>query len=124
MLKQWKIFLTIIAILSLVLVPIGCRSNTADSFIFDELPSEVMLVVYLSGTEYEMGYQYGQQVGEYLHAEKVGQWDYILDRIDRVTAEEAIAEMASVIEEEFTEIDYLDIYEGMAQGAQERILRK
>ena len=44
----------------------------AAGYLYDELPDEVMPIVYLSGTEYEMGYQYGQQAGEYVEMVKDG----------------------------------------------------
>ena len=40
------------------------------------LPPGILPVVILSGSDYEMGYQYGQQVGPYLEKEKEAKWAY------------------------------------------------
>lgn len=38
------------------------------------LPPSIMPVVILSGSDYEMGYQYGEQVGQYIEARKDAEW--------------------------------------------------
>ncbi|MFC1951301.1 C45 family autoproteolytic acyltransferase/hydrolase [Chloroflexota bacterium] len=91
----------------------------AAGYLYDELPTEVMPIVYLSGTEYEMGYQYGQQAGEYMEMVKDGQWASLLGYVSEAEAEAAMADLVAVIEEELTEVDLIDMFEGMADGAQD-----
>jgi len=38
------------------------------------LPPSIMPVVILSGSDYEMGYQYGEQAGQYIEARKDAEW--------------------------------------------------
>jgi hypothetical protein len=47
------------------------------------LPPGILPVVILSGSDYEMGYQYGQQTGPYLDKEKEAKWASALQRFSR-----------------------------------------
>ena len=38
------------------------------------LPPDILPVVFLSGSDYEMGYQYGQQAAAFVHLNAVGAW--------------------------------------------------
>jgi len=47
------------------------------------LPPGILPIVILSGSDYEMGYQYGQQSGPYLDKEKEAQWASALQTFSR-----------------------------------------
>ena len=63
------LFLALWVILNLA--PILRASETKGD---EVLPPGILPVVILSGSDYEMGYQYGQQVGPYLEKEREAKW--------------------------------------------------
>ncbi|RLF04171.1 MAG: hypothetical protein DRJ60_07485 [Thermoprotei archaeon] len=42
-------------------------------------------IVYISGSEFEMGYQYGYQAGKYISLVKDGLWSSLLERYNKET---------------------------------------
>jgi hypothetical protein len=59
------------------------------------LPPSIMPVVIMSGSDYEMGYQYGQQAAPYIEMLKFGEWASALRRFgkrERVVAELQVLE--------------------------------
>ena len=88
------------------------------SSVFYEPPPEVMPIIYLSGTEYEMGYQYGQQAGAYIEIVKDGLWASLLARYDKGEILDKLTKYEAYVKE-LPKVDYLQIFKGMADGARD-----
>jgi hypothetical protein len=58
---------------------LGARETDVD----DVLPPGILPVIILSGSDYDMGYQYGQQAGPYLEKEKESVWASALQTLSR-----------------------------------------
>ncbi|MEE9502051.1 MAG: hypothetical protein V3V48_08255, partial [Candidatus Aminicenantaceae bacterium] len=54
----------------LIILNMATNLRASETKAKDVLPPGILPVVILSGSDYEMGYQYGQQVGPYLEKEK------------------------------------------------------
>ena len=115
------IFAVVLVILLSVPTGFGCGGgqNQAQPDVLNEMAHEPMPVVLLSGTEYEMGYQYGQQLGDYLEAVKKQCWDYFGDTMNRDEVIEVLDQLASLTEETLPDVNLLSRFEGVAQGAQD-----
>lgn len=74
----YVLILTLGVILNFV-ISLGAK----DTDLNDVLPPGILPVVILSGTDHEMGYQYGQQAGEYLEREKEAIWASALQTFSR-----------------------------------------
>ena len=83
-----------------------------------EAPPSFFPVVYISGTEYEMGYQYGYQAGKYISIVKDSLWSSLLERYDRATILNNLAKYEEYVSKELPRVKYLEILKGMADGAQ------
>ena len=53
----------------------------------DVLPPDIMPIVVLSGSDYEMGYQYGQQAGHLIERRKDAYWASSLQTLSREQVE-------------------------------------
>ncbi len=65
----YVLFLTVLIFLNLTANLMANGTNVKEV-----LPPGILPVVILSGSDYEMGYQYGHQVGPYLEKEKEAKW--------------------------------------------------
>lgn len=81
------------------------------------LPPDVMPVVYMSGTPYQMGYQYGQQAEGYIKMMKNGVWSQVLAQYenDKARITDMLAEYETYIKDETPE--FIEIMQGIADGA-------
>ena len=79
------------------------------------LPPGILPVVILSGSDYEMGYQYGQQVGPYLDREKEAKWASALQSFSREKVLYMLKGNQHYIEKYTPE--NIEIMEGIADGA-------
>lgn len=80
-----------------------------------ELPSSIIPIVILQGNDYEMGYQYGQQAGQYIIVVKEDKWASTLEKFRR---EEVLRELKGYhyyIRKYAPEI--IEMMRGMADGA-------
>ncbi len=82
-------------------------------------PPSFFPIVYISGSEFEMGYQYGYQAGKYISLVKDGLWSSLLERHDKETILNKLSEYESYVANELPEVNYLEILRGIAVGAQD-----
>lgn len=75
----------------------------------------ILPVVIVSGSDYEMGYQYGQQAGRYIQKTKEAQWASALKTFNHDEVIRAIKANQHYINE-FTP-EWLDFMKGMSDGA-------
>nr|WP_269473734.1 C45 family peptidase [Conexivisphaera calida] len=83
-------------------------------------PSGFFPVVYISGTPYQMGYQYGLQAGKYMELSKDAVWGTVLSEYNNnVTfVMQELKIYNSYVKDNLTAINYSAIMQGMADGAQ------
>jgi hypothetical protein len=74
----YVLFLTLLISMNLI-ANLGANEAKAK----EVLPPGILPVVILSGSDYEMGYQYGQQAGPYLEKEKEAKWASVLQKLSR-----------------------------------------
>jgi len=79
------------------------------------LPPSIMPVIILEGSDYEMGYQYGQQAGQYIEAKKNSKW---VSRLKSRTYDEVLEALKGVQHyvQEYTP-ELISQMKGMADGA-------
>ena len=79
------------------------------------LPPGILPVVILSGTDYEMGYQYGQQMGDYIEMVKVASWSSAL----RSSGYEQIIKALQIAQSYTKQYapEAIEMYKGIADGA-------
>ena len=58
----------------LIILNLTTNLRASETHAKEVLPPGILPVVILSGSDYEMGYQYGQQVGPYMEKEKEAKW--------------------------------------------------
>jgi hypothetical protein len=83
------------------------------------MPPGTMPVVYLHGSAYEMGYQYGQQAGEYIQYAVDGLWAELKSRHDISDVLKHMKHYEKIYKEEFTKFDVLAMMKGIAAGAKD-----
>lgn len=76
--NTYILFLTLLIFLNLA-INLGANETKTK----EVLPPGILPVVILSGSDYEMGYQYGQQAGPYLEKEKEAKWASALQKFSR-----------------------------------------
>jgi hypothetical protein len=81
----------------------------------DLLPPGILPVVILSGSDYEMGYQYGQQAGAHIRLNAQASWASALQRFSHDGARNALKANQHFIQEYTPE--NIEIMKGMAAGA-------
>jgi hypothetical protein len=81
----------------------------------DVLPPGIMPVVILSGSDYEMGYQYGQQAGPYLEKEREAVWASALQSLNREKVIQILKGNQFYIDKYTPE--NIEILKGIADGA-------
>lgn len=79
-------------------------------------PPGTMPVIFLAGSEWEMGYQYGQQAGGYIEMAKDGLWASLLTRYSNAAIMEKLAKYEEAVKR-LPRVDYVQILKGMAAGA-------
>jgi len=82
------------------------------------LPPGIMPVVILSGSNYEMGVQYGQQAGRYMEQAKQAAWAEALQRFSRAEVIRTL-KANQVFMRKYTP-EVIDMMKGMADGAASR----
>ena len=87
----------------------------AQDTVEETLPPGILPVVILSGSDYEMGYQYGQQAGKYIEKTKDAFWASVLRRFSRAEVIHALKANQYYINKYTPEI--IDQMKGMADGA-------
>jgi hypothetical protein len=80
------------------------------------LPSGVMPVVVLAGNAYEMGYEYGLQVPEYIAIVRDFAWASALSMHSREEVEENCSIYRQYIRSELHEFDFLDFFRGISDA--------
>jgi hypothetical protein len=127
----WVLFVLILAALAVaVIVPVlfvGTRSapasapvsppsfSQADDPARDSLPPSILPVVILRGSDYEMGFQYGQQAGAYIDRTREDKWASALRRFSREEVLRALRANQTFIKSYTPE--WIDFMQGMAEGA-------
>jgi hypothetical protein len=106
----YNLFLTLLIFLTLVTTLIPHETKTKDV-----LPPGILPVVVLSGSDYEMGYQYGQQAGPYLEIETEAKWASALQRFCREKIPSMLKGNQSFIKKYTPE--NIEIMKGIADGA-------
>lgn len=81
----------------------------------DVLPSGILPVVILSGSDFEMGFQYGQQAGPYLAVEKEAKWASALQDYSREEVLDTLKANQFYIDKYTPE--NIEIMKGIAAGA-------
>jgi hypothetical protein len=81
----------------------------------DVLPPDILPVIILSGSDYEMGYQYGQQAGPYLEINKEASWASALEDFSRAEIIRALKANQYYIKKYTPEV--IEQMKGMADGA-------
>ena len=79
------------------------------------LPPDILPVVFLSGSDYEMGYQYGQQAAAHIHLNAVGSWASALQRLSHDEVRNGLRANQYLIEQHTPEI--IEMVKGMSAGA-------
>jgi len=92
---------------------IGISSNPEKNP--DILPPDILPVIFLSGSDYEMGYQYGLQAGKYIEINKEAAWASALENYSYDEVLKAIKINQYYIIEYTPE--NIEIMKGMADGA-------
>lgn len=93
-------------------VPLSVISKTPGD---EVLPPDILPIVILSGSDYEMGVQYGQQAGHTIEKNKVETWALALQRFSRDEVIRALKANQHYIKKYTPEC--LEIMKGMSDGA-------
>lgn len=101
----------------LLLITTQVISATEPKSASGPLPPSIMPVVILQGSDYEMGYQYGQQAGHLLVMRKEAIWAAALERYSRENILHTLRAYQWYIKKHASEI--IEIMKGMAAGAQD-----
>ena len=87
----------------------------ADDPARDSLPPSILPVVILRGSDYEMGFQYGEQAAAYIDRTREDKWANALQRFTREQVLEALKANQTFIRRYTPE--WIDFMQGMADGA-------
>jgi len=87
----------------------------ADDPALDSLPPSILPVVILKGSDYEMGFQYGEQACAYIDRTREDKWAQALRRFSRDEVLHALRANQSFIKRYTPE--WIDFMRGMADGA-------
>jgi hypothetical protein len=90
-------------------------SLPADDPARDSLPPSILPVVILKGTDYDMGFQYGEQAAAYIDRTREDKWANALQRFSRDEVLRALRANQSFITRYTPE--WIDFMRGMADGA-------
>ncbi len=101
-----------IVIFLICIIPILVSAQDA---LKEVLPPDIMPIIILSGSNYEMGYQYGQQAGDLIEIAKNAEWAAALQRLSREKVNHEIKAIQYYIRK-FTP-EAIDQIKGIADGA-------
>lgn len=87
----------------------------ADNPARDSLPPSILPIVILKGSDYEMGFQYGEQACAYIDRNREDKWASALQRFSREEVLRALRANQSFIKRYTPE--WIDFMRGMADGA-------
>lgn len=87
----------------------------ADDPARDSIPPSILPVIFLSGSDYEMGFQYGEQACAYIDRTREDKWASALRRFSRDEVLRALRANQSFIRRYTPE--WIDFMRGMAEGA-------
>ena len=104
-----------IVFLALWTILIATTLRSEETKANDALPPGILPVVILSGSDYEMGYQYGQQVGPYLDIEREAKWASALQTLSREKVLQMLKGNQFYIDKYTPE--NIEIMKGIADGA-------
>ena len=79
------------------------------------LPPDILPVVFLSGSDFEMGYQYGQQAAAHVYLNTEASWASALERLSHDEVRKGLKACQYHIQEHTPEI--IEMVKGMAAGA-------
>jgi hypothetical protein len=98
-------------------IPSPFLSSTfpADDPSRDSLPPSILPVVILRGSDYEMGFQYGQQACAYIERTREDKWASALQRFSREEVLKALQANQTFVRRYTPE--WIDFMKGMAEGA-------
>ena len=89
--------------------------ETAKSASEEILPPSILPVVILSGSDYDMGFQYGEQAGAYIEKTKLEKWASALETYTKDEVIQALKANQYYIQEYTPE--WIETMKGMADGA-------
>ena len=95
--------------------PSGDRQGTITAKTEEILPPGILPVIFLQGSDYEMGVQYGKQAGQFIEINKEAAWAEALQRYSRDEIIQALKANQHYIQKYTPE--NIDIMKGMADGA-------
>ncbi|MFC1782881.1 C45 family autoproteolytic acyltransferase/hydrolase [Planctomycetota bacterium] len=107
--------LTFFSVLLLLGLPKPMLAQVSTDSTEEVLPPGILPVVILQGSDYEMGYQYGQQAGGYIEKNKEAAWAQGLESFDRAEVISTLKANQHFIKEYTPEL--IDQLRGMADGA-------
>ena len=102
-------------ILTVILLCGITQTSKPETIDKDILPPDILPVIFLSGSDYEMGYQYGQQAGNYIRINKENAWASALQLYSYDEVLHSLKANQHYISEYTPEC--IDILKGMADGA-------
>jgi len=132
----WALFALVLVILALVIIipaffSVSSRSSSnaaapapssflsstfpADDPARDSIPPSILPVVILKGSDYEMGFQYGEQACAYIDRTREDKWASALRRFSREEVLRALRANQSFVKRYTPE--WIDFMKGMADGA-------
>jgi hypothetical protein len=101
--------------LFLIFLNLAANLGANEAEVKEVLPPGILPVVILSGSDYEMGYQYGQQAGPYLEKEIEARWASTLQTFSREQVLHMLKGNQSYIHKYTPE--NIEMMKGMADGA-------
>jgi len=110
-----KILLPFLLITAMVLIGRILVAAEVSDPARDKLPPSILPVIILSGSDYEMGYQYGQQAAAYIEKTKESKWASALQQFSRAEVLHALKANQYYIKKYTPEL--IDQMKGMADGA-------
>jgi hypothetical protein len=107
-----------IIFMALIISGLFCGVGTAQAGerVSSALPPSIMPIIFLKGSDYQMGYQYGRQAGKYIVLQKDGVW---VDCIDQLGSREKVVKQIKGMEyyiKKYTP-DLIQQMKGIADGA-------
>lgn len=108
---------TLIVCLSVYLVVSVSSITSAKELKKEVLPPDILPVIILSGTDYEMGFQYGQQAASYIEVNKEATWAAALQTFSKEEVIRTLKANQHYVDKYTPEC--IDIMKGMADGASE-----
>jgi hypothetical protein len=108
-LHRWTLLIMATAVLA------GTMISMEDDPARDFTPPDILPVVILQGSDYQMGYQYGSQACDYISQQREAKWAAALQRLSREQITRALKINQKFVEKYTPE--WIDFMRGMADGA-------